>query len=89
MSSNGIKLKLIKGKIDPKKSETFAGYESEMQNMCVIIDRLSINPRSWLRMAFNMKLNATVTPKAACPAVATPDKSIEISLLVSYFGNGT
>lgn len=60
-----------------------------MQNICVIIERLSINPSSWLRIAFNIKLNAIVTPKAAWPAVATPDKSTEISLLVNCLGNWT
>lgn len=89
ISSNGIRLKLIKGKIEPKKSDTLAGYESEIQNICVIIERLSINPSSWFRIAFRIKLKAIVTPKAACPAVATPDKSIESSEVVNYFGKGT
>jgi len=68
----------MSGKIDPKKSETLAGYESDMQNICVIIERLSINPSSWLSIAFNIKLKAIVTPNAAVPTVATFDKSIEI-----------
>lgn len=65
ISSNGIKLKLINGKIDPKKSVTLAGYDSDIQNICVIIERLSINPSNWLRIAFKIKLKAIVTPRAA------------------------
>lgn len=89
ISSNGIILKLINGKIYPKNSETLAGYESEIQNRCVIIDRPSINPSNWFRIAFNIKLKVIVTPKAVCPAMIKPVKSTESSEAVSYFGKGT